>query len=80
MCDGESDGGHAGRRHLLALLQDRTTLDLDVEQVQLLIALHDVASLVDPDQRVPDLLSALGRLVDADVDGQLGSASFVLQA
>lgn len=67
-------------KHELALFQNRTAFDLDVEKVQLLVSLHNVAALIDPDQRVLDLLATLGRLVDADVDVQLGLAGFVLQA
>lgn len=68
-----------GKGDILALLKNRPVLDLDVEEVQLLVPLHDLAALVDPQQRVLDLLAALRGLVHADVNGQLSSARLILQ-
>ena len=43
-----------------------------------LVAARDVALLIDPYQCVLDFLTALGRFVDADVDGELAAAGFIL--
>ena len=54
----------------IALLQHGAVLDLDVEKVQLLVAMGNVAMLVDPEERVLDLGAGRRGLVDADVDGE----------
>jgi hypothetical protein len=53
---------------------------VDVEEVDFLVAGRYGAVLVDPDQCVLYFGAALGRFVDADVDGEIGGARFVLQA
>ena len=64
----------------VALLQDRTAGEVDVEEVEFLVSAGDVAVLVDPDQRVLDFGAAVGGFVDADVDREAGGAGFMLQA
>ena len=67
-------------RDALALFHFWAIFDIDVEKVQLLVALHDFSLFVDPKQRVLDFLPALAWLMHTNVDRQLGIAGFVLQA
>lgn len=55
--------------HRLAFLERGSLGDVDIEQVQFLVALGDLTLFVDPDQRVLGLLAGC-RLVNADVDGE----------
>jgi hypothetical protein len=59
----------ASSLHRLAFLERRAFGDIDVEKVQFLVALGDLAFLVDPDQGVFGFLTVC-RLVDTYVYGQ----------
>ena len=66
-----------------AFLQARATLNIDIEQVNLLIPLSDIALLVNPYQRILHfLLSSLNLrwLMHADVDRQLRLPGLIQQA
>ncbi len=73
------DDGRAGF-DAVAFFQNRTAGDVDVEEVEFLVAAGDGAMLVDPDQCVLDLLAALGGFVDAHVDWEAGGPRFMLEA
>lgn len=70
----------ATRSHALGLLHLRAILNIGVEHVQLLVALHNLTALIDPQQRVFDLLPAGGRFVHAHVYRQLVLSRLCLDA
>lgn len=86
--------GVEGRQDLVAGLYRLALLhlgpavvtEIQVEEVQLLVALRDVAVGIDPYQRVFDLFEIrharlhVAGFVDADVDGERVLARFLLQA
>ena len=81
------DGGWKGRQnlrpllHAVALLQRRSARYIDVEEMEFLISVFDLAVRVDPDQGVDHFVFMLGgRFVDADVDGEVVFAGGGLEA
>ncbi len=81
------DRGGKGRQnlrpllHAVALLQRRSARYIDVEEMEFLISVFDLAVCVDPDQGVDDFVFMLGgRFVDADVDGEVVFAGGGLEA
>lgn len=48
--------------------------------MDLLIPVHDLATVVDPKDGVLELVAVVGRLVDADVDAQLRATGLFPQA
>lgn len=65
--------------YLRAFLQHWATFDIDIEQMYLLVSLHDIAFLVDPYEGVLHS-SILGRLMDPDIDMQIRMSSLSLEA
>ena len=55
---------------ILALLQDRPALDVDIEQVQFLVPLGNRPPLVYPEDSVLDLVVILTGFMNANVYGQ----------
>lgn len=66
--------------HLPALLQSRTVVYVNVEQVHFLISMRNHSILIDPDQSIFHLFPAQRRLVNPYVDGQPRKTSFALKA
>jgi hypothetical protein len=64
----------------LALLQHRPAIDIHIKQMNLLIPVHDLATVVNPKHGVLELVAVVSRLVDTDVDGQLRATGLVLKA
>ena len=64
----------------VAFFQDWSAGDVDVEEVEFLIAACHGAMLVDPDQGVLDFLAPVGGFVDANVDREGGGSRFMLEA
>jgi len=64
----------------VTLLQHRSVLDLDIEQMQFLIPLPYLPRFINPYQGIFDLLSSWCGLMDTDVDCEMGGRSCLLQA
>lgn len=65
---------------LPTLLQGRTTFEINIEQVELLVSMGNLPSLIDPDEGIFHPLTALCGLVNAHIDCQLRLTSLFLEA
>ncbi len=64
----------------VAFFHDWAAGDIDVEEVEFLVAACYGAMLVDPYQCVSDFFATFGGFVDANVDWEGGGSRFMLQA
>ena len=63
---------------ILAFCQYGTTVDVHVEEMYLLIPMHNIPMAIDPDQRIFDFIAVQCGLVNPNVDRQVGLFCLVL--
>jgi len=54
---------------LLALSQNGATLNINIKEMDFLIPLGNISLFVDPQQSILQLLTAIGRFMYTDIDG-----------